>query len=68
VAGYEVAPEERRFEVTVASWLPELPMVGDAGPASRGGSLRADYGFQLDPLSAIMILVVTGVGLLIHIY
>ena len=28
----------------------------------------ADWGFLLDPLSAVMILVVTGVGLLIHIY
>ena len=28
----------------------------------------ADWGYLLDPLSSIMILVVTGVGLLIHIY
>src|ERR1700675_1985599 len=28
----------------------------------------ADWGFQLDPLSAVMILVVTGVGFLIHVY
>jgi NADH-quinone oxidoreductase subunit L len=32
------------------------------------GNLRADVAFQLDPLSAVMILVVTGVGGLIHIY
>src|SRR5436309_3132422 len=27
-----------------------------------------DWGYLLDPLSAVMILVVTGIGLLIHIY
>jgi NADH-quinone oxidoreductase subunit L len=32
------------------------------------GDLRADFAFQLDPLSAVMILVITGVGGLIHIY
>jgi NADH-quinone oxidoreductase subunit L len=32
------------------------------------GGLRADLAFQADPLSAVMILVVTGVGGLIHIY
>ena len=29
---------------------------------------RADWGFLLDPLSSVMILVVTGVGFLIHVY
>ena len=32
------------------------------------GSFSADVTFLLDPLSAVMILVVTGVGSLIHIY
>ena len=32
------------------------------------GDFQAAMGFLLDPLSAVMILVVTGVGLLIHIY
>ena len=32
------------------------------------GSLRVDMAFWVDPLSAVMILVVTGVGGLIHIY
>ncbi len=32
------------------------------------GSLEAEIAFLLDPLSAVMVLVVTGVGLLIHIY
>jgi NADH-quinone oxidoreductase subunit L len=34
----------------------------------RIANFVADWGFQLDPLSAVMILVVTGVGFLIHVY
>jgi NADH-quinone oxidoreductase subunit L len=32
------------------------------------GNLAVDFAFQLDPLSSVMILVVTGVGGLIHLY
>ncbi len=32
------------------------------------GGLEADIAFQLDPLSAVMVLVVTGIGTLIHVY
>src|SRR5262249_53552094 len=32
------------------------------------GSLNVDLAFQVDPLSAVMILVVTGIGALIHLY
>ncbi len=32
------------------------------------GNLSLDWGFLLDPLSALMIMVVTGVGTLIHLY
>jgi NADH-quinone oxidoreductase subunit L len=32
------------------------------------GTFRADFDFLLDPLSLIMLLIVTGVGFLIHIY
>ena len=34
----------------------------------RSGSFVADFAFYLDQLSLVMLLVVTGVGLLIHIY
>ena len=51
----ERAPEARRVENLVAPWIG----VGD---------FRADWGLLLDPLSAVMILVVSGVGLLIHVY
>ena len=32
------------------------------------GNLNIDFGLRLDPLSGIMLLVVTGVGFLIHVY
>jgi NADH-quinone oxidoreductase subunit L len=64
------------------SFLASLKAVGDLTalpPASRrvanpiapwigAGNLQADWGLLLDPLSAVMILVVSGVGLLIHVY
>ena len=34
----------------------------------ESGDLKVDLGFRLDQLSAVMILVVTGIGSLIHIY
>jgi NADH-quinone oxidoreductase subunit L len=50
--------EARRVEMTLASWI----------PAGGEGSFVVDWAFTLDPLSAVMILVVTGVGFLIHVY
>ena len=32
------------------------------------GTFRADFNFQIDQLTVVMLGVVTGVGLLIHIY
>ncbi len=37
-------------------------------PWLRAGNFRVDFAFHLDQLSLIMLLVVTGVGFLIHIY
>src|SRR3989304_1202632 len=37
-------------------------------PWIAAGGFRSDMAFLLDPLSAVMILVVTGVGFLIHVY
>ena len=34
----------------------------------QAGGFNANFGFMFDPLSAVMVLVVTGVGFLIHIY
>jgi len=57
------------FEKIVYTWLGS----GDANLSflKRDGTpaqFNADFGFLLDPLSAIWLLFVTGVGMLIHIY
>jgi NADH-quinone oxidoreductase subunit L len=44
------------------------PLVKTLFPWIRAGAFRADFAFQFDPLAAVMVLVVTGVGLLIHVY
>jgi len=56
---------EHVFIKTIYTWLP----LG-AFRLSNGtlGNLSIDAGFQLDPLSAVMMLAVTGVGFIIHIY
>jgi NADH-quinone oxidoreductase subunit L len=46
-------------------WLTPGPMQTANGHAIR---FVADWGFLLDPLSCVMVLVVTGVGFLIHVY
>ncbi len=51
---------ERSFEVSLGSWLP----LGSID----GREVGIDWGFALDPLSALLLLVVTGVGFLIHVY
>ncbi len=53
---------QRLMENRLASWI---PAVGAGGGAP---GLTLDWLFVLDPLSAVMILVVAGVGFLIHIY
>jgi len=47
------------------TWLAGLPFHTAAGTLAR---FTADFGFLLDPLSSVMILVVTGIGFLIHVY
>ncbi|MEJ2110844.1 MAG: NADH-quinone oxidoreductase subunit L [Acidobacteriota bacterium] len=56
---------EEVYNVDLLTWIQ-----GGVLPLAEGGmaSLDISWGFQLDPLSAVMILVVTGVGFLIHIY
>jgi NADH-quinone oxidoreductase subunit L len=48
-------PEQRVFEKVMFPWI-------------HSGVFKADMAFLLDPLSCIMIMVVTGVGSLIHLY
>ena len=45
----------KTHEQVIASWM-------------TVGNLHIEWGFLLDPLSALMLLVVTGVGTLIHLY
>ena len=56
--------DARAFDVTIAEWIPAIPLQTDGGL----GALRVPWGLRLDPLSGMMILVVTGIGTLIHIY
>jgi NADH-quinone oxidoreductase subunit L len=48
-------PESRVIDQTLYTWI-------------ASGDLNVALAFRLDPLSAVMILVVTGIGSLIHIY
>ena len=61
----QLPAEERSHTVKLYQWF-------DAGAAhTLGGEVarfQVDFGFLLDPLSSVMILVVTGIGFLIHVY
>jgi NADH-quinone oxidoreductase subunit L len=50
-----LAPEERTRELSLFQWF------------SVGG-LNVDFGLRLDPLSLTFVLLITGVGALIHVY
>jgi NADH-quinone oxidoreductase subunit L len=52
---WQLAPEARVIAASLGEWI-------------GAGDFTADLAFRLDPLSAVMILVVTGVGFLIHVY
>ena len=56
---------ERFFSKVLFAWLPAIPYHMFDG---RLANFVASWEFQIDPLSAVMILVVTGVGFLIHVY
>jgi len=45
-----------------------LPHIETVAPWLRSGSFAVNFSFYLDQLSLVMLLVVTGVGFLIHIY
>jgi NADH-quinone oxidoreductase subunit L len=50
--------------VTVAEWIPRIPLETTTGV----GLFQVTWGFRLDPLAGLMLLVVTGIGTLIHVY
>jgi NADH-quinone oxidoreductase subunit L len=55
LSAYKISPARAVIDQTLYTWI-------------EVGELRLDLAFRLDPLSAVMILIVTFVGLLIHIY
>src|SRR6266850_1591388 len=56
---------ERSHQVIQFTWLAGLPFHMANGQLA---TFQLDWGFLLDPLSSVMILVVTGIGFLIHVY
>ena len=58
-------PDARAYDVTVAQWFTAIPLQLSNGTI---GSFQVPWGFRLDPLSGMMILIVTGIGALIHVY
>ncbi|HEY7446454.1 MAG TPA: NADH-quinone oxidoreductase subunit L [Vicinamibacterales bacterium] len=56
---------ERAFDVSLGPWIPSIPLQLTSGAI---GGLQVPWGFRIDPLSGLMILVVTGIGFLIHVY
>jgi NADH-quinone oxidoreductase subunit L len=68
VAAYAIlqahhAPEHTLVE-TLWTWIPS----GVAGSADSTAPFSVDWAYQVDPLSSVMLLVVTFVGFLIHVY
>jgi len=57
-------PDHRVFQQILFEWVTPGPIPAPGGPIP----FVADWGYLLDPLSCVMILVVTGVGFLIHVY
>ena len=56
---------ERDQAVIQFTWIAGLPFHMANGQLA---TFTVDWGFLLDPLSSVMILVVTGIGFLIHVY
>ena len=62
------------FAISVASFMqvydakPDTFLQQDFGAWIQAGDLSVSFGLIIDSLSGVMCLVVTGVGLLIHVY
>ncbi|MGB2628939.1 MAG: NADH-quinone oxidoreductase subunit L [Candidatus Acidiferrum sp.] len=57
-------PENRFYQMILFEWITPGAMPANGGLVN----FVADWGYLLDPLSCVMVLVVTGVGFLIHVY
>jgi len=60
-----LGPEAREYVTPPLTWISALPLQLKDGAI---GSFSIPWQLRLDPLSAMMILVVTGIGFLIHVY
>ncbi len=60
LSGVEVVEERRSVQVELYEWLPSIQLLGK--------EFKVGMSFHIDPLSCLMILMVTGVGFLIHVY
>src|SRR5258708_5727737 len=58
----------REFIAMLGTPESELPILHDYFTWIQAGRFQAQFGFMLDHLSGLMILIVTGVGFLIHVY
>ena len=58
-------PEHRVYESDLFTWIPGNVIQTAAGESV---GLHVSWGYQFDPLSAIFLLFVTGIGFLIHVY
>jgi NADH-quinone oxidoreductase subunit L len=56
---------DRSKQIIQFTWIAGLPFHMANGQLA---TFSIDWGFLLDPLSSVMILVVTGIGFLIHVY
>jgi NADH-quinone oxidoreductase subunit L len=57
-------PGQRVYQQILFEWITPGLMPAPGGPTP----FLVDWGYVLDPLSCVMVLVVTGVGFLIHVY
>jgi NADH-quinone oxidoreductase subunit L len=56
--------DARAYDFIGPDWIPRIPLATHDG----FGNFQVPWGFRLDPLSGMMLLIVTGIGTLIHLY
>src|SRR3954466_8985582 len=61
----QLDPAQRSHTVKLYEWINAGGVRTTEGPVAR---FIVDWAFLLDPLSSVMVLVVTGIGFLIHVY
>src|SRR5436190_18252311 len=61
----QLPSEQRSHEVVVYEWINAGSITAATGEPAR---FLINWSFLLDPLSSVMVLVVTGIGFLIHVY